>query len=182
MYSYFKVYRDLGPQRSLKEAAKRTKRRWDYLGQISSKNNWVARAEAWDQHLDSVRKESEVAAEEQAGASGAIQRRRIISQGMKVVEEATRQMLEKLEYRAKQDNAEALPLVVKPSDAKGLLEALVKAQRLEEGEATEVSESRAVQMDMSNLTTEELLEIKRLKKKVEKIEDHVDAEARDDVA
>jgi hypothetical protein len=61
-YAAFCIYRDMGPKRGLREAAKRyyeskTRTNVAQIGKWSSKWNWVARCRAWDDHHDALARE-----------------------------------------------------------------------------------------------------------------------------
>lgn len=55
-YEGFRAYRDLGPTRSLTRAAYTLDKHRQTLGQHSTKYRWVERAAAWDDHLDTLRR------------------------------------------------------------------------------------------------------------------------------
>lgn len=68
LYTAFCAYRDqVYGNRSIRNAAKTCGKSEGYLGQISGRNRWVARAAAYDRHLDIIRRRE---AEEQATQMG----------------------------------------------------------------------------------------------------------------
>lgn len=48
----FCIYRDMGESRTLKSCARRCNLSFSYLSSLSTRYDWVKRAEAWDSHLD----------------------------------------------------------------------------------------------------------------------------------
>lgn len=60
-FAAFCVYRDLGPTRSMPKATARMGRKATYTRQLekwSSRWNWVARAKAYDEHLERLKREA----------------------------------------------------------------------------------------------------------------------------
>jgi len=61
-YAAFCVYRDMGPKRGLRETGRRyyehkIRTNLAQIGKWSSKWNWVARCQAWDDHQDALARE-----------------------------------------------------------------------------------------------------------------------------
>lgn len=54
-FSYFVVYRDLGPTRTLSAVARKCGLHEYSLTVLAKRNLWRGRAEAWDAHLDAIR-------------------------------------------------------------------------------------------------------------------------------
>jgi hypothetical protein len=58
-FAAFAVYRDLGPERSLSKVAKRLSKRVEQMKRWSRENDWKARADQFDHHIDvEVRREA----------------------------------------------------------------------------------------------------------------------------
>jgi hypothetical protein len=53
-YLSFCLYRDAGLGRSLREVAQRLGRSLTAVAKLSSRHNWVQRAEAWDDHMEEI--------------------------------------------------------------------------------------------------------------------------------
>lgn len=56
-FEVFAMFRDAGPRRSLVAIAKQLRRDKTVYWDWSKKHKWVARAEAWDRHLDDIARE-----------------------------------------------------------------------------------------------------------------------------
>lgn len=57
----FVIYRDLGPDRSLRQVAKRLERSPGYLEELSRTKGWTERVAAWDAELDRQARKAQVA-------------------------------------------------------------------------------------------------------------------------
>ncbi len=119
-YAVYCVYRDLGPERSLEKAIQKLdkKRVKQTIWQWSSKYNWVARCQAYDDYIERrKREEKEKAilemAERHAKLAMAFQQR--IAQRIQQIE----------------------PSELSPSDLAKWLDVATKLERLSRGEPTE---------------------------------------------
>lgn len=120
-YAAFCVYRDLGPERSLEKALQnlsKKRAKWQ-LWQWSSKHNWVARCQAYDDYIERrKREEKEKAILEMAERHA----RLAVAFQQKVVER-----LRELD-----------PYQLSPSDLVKWLDVATKLERLSRGEPTEI--------------------------------------------
>lgn len=58
-YAYFLDYLDMGALRSIQKVRKKRGKSATYLEKLSSRNNWLARADAYDRYIDEIiRKEN----------------------------------------------------------------------------------------------------------------------------
>jgi len=58
-YDYFKTFLDLGALRSIPKVQQKCGKSATYLEKLSSRNNWIARADAYDRYIDEIiRKEN----------------------------------------------------------------------------------------------------------------------------
>ena len=58
-YDYFKTFLDLGALRSIPKVQQKCGKSATYLEKLSSRNNWLARADAYDRYIDEIiRKEN----------------------------------------------------------------------------------------------------------------------------
>lgn len=57
-YEAFSVYRDMGPRRSQLKVAKELTKSRPYIGELSSKFDWVNRASAWDAENERLKLEA----------------------------------------------------------------------------------------------------------------------------
>lgn len=55
-FEYFRLYRDLGPLRTLRRAAEQGGVDYTYLRGLSANEGWLARARAWDIEMDRARR------------------------------------------------------------------------------------------------------------------------------
>lgn len=123
-YAAFCVYRDLGPERSLDNVRKKLaengkKISIKFLGRWSSKYNWVARCQAYDDYLERRKREEKEKA---------------------ILEMAERHA--KLAMAFQQRVAERLreidPSELSPADMAKWLDTATKLERLSRGEPTEI--------------------------------------------
>src|SRR5439155_20196404 len=133
-YAAFCLYRDQGPQRSIEEASRvyhdrgslhetatpshRKRRASGQIGRWAQRWNWSARARAWDEELDKVRRQKQVEA---------------------VAEMAERHVKEALmlQNKAVERLRQLRPEELKPRDTLSYLVEAVKLERLARGEPTE---------------------------------------------
>ena len=55
-FAYFVVYRDMVPaERNMRLSSEAVGKTYDYIREIGTKNDWVARASAYDDHCDELR-------------------------------------------------------------------------------------------------------------------------------
>lgn len=140
-YAAFCVYRDLGPQRSL-DGARRTFERGGkrisvkFLGRWSSRYNWVARCEVYDDYIERRKREEREKdilemAERHARIAVAFQ--------------------EKVAERLQQLN----PAELEPRDLSKWLDVAVKVERLSRGEPTEIGKQEVTLPAIVEVVTSE---------------------------
>lgn len=136
----FRLYRDMGEGRTLAKVAAQLGKSEAIVSRWSGNHGWVARAAAWDDHVDEQRRD--VAVRE---ARKMAERHALISQGI------TRKVADWLQGLSKED-------VEKWSvrDASRALEIAVKIERLSRGEATDRTES--INTDVRNEDVREMLQ------------------------
>jgi len=140
-YAAFCIYRDLGLERTLnnvrKKFAENGKRiSVKFLGRWSSKYNWVARCEAYDDYLERKKREEKEAAilkmaERHAKLAMAFQQK--IAQRLQEVD----------------------PLELSPSDMVKWLDVATKLERLSRGEPTEIGKQEVTLPTIVEVTTNE---------------------------
>lgn len=119
------------------------------------KHRWVDRCKAWDRHLDSIRlKEQEEIVKQTA--------REITGEHMRLLKDLRAVAAIEAEKFAAQALAGELPSV-KVGELTKLAELVVKLDRLVRGESTDKVETA---VDLSHLSTEELLDAEELLKKL----------------
>jgi hypothetical protein len=128
-YAHFCLYRDMGPQRSLRKMAKdgRCAAKVRQLDRWSSKWRWVERSQRYDDHLqyeDRLRQEKERKEMVSRHAKIAVLSQNLVVKG-----------IEKLVSEVEQGKRD-----LSASDASRLLDVAVKIERLSRGEPTEISE------------------------------------------
>lgn len=144
-FGAFVQYRDLGFMRTLKAAAvllygtgECTPAQLSQFKAWSTKNDWVARAEAWDDYLDAVNRAQQ--------AADVVEMNRVqATTGRNVLTLVNRQLREWSEALDADGNAKSLGL--SPSELARLLEVSVKVERLARGEATTVTAAQAAVAD-----------------------------------
>ena len=155
-YAAFCLYRDQGPQRSIEEASRvyhdrgsrdgtaaqshRQRRASGQIGRWAQRWNWTARARAWDEELERVRRRKQVEA---------------------VAEMAERHAKEALmlQNKAVERLRQLRPEELKPRDALSYLVEAVKLERLARGEPTERVAEEHTFPDVKDLSDDELARI-----------------------
>ena len=128
-YAHFVLYRDMGPERSLRKLAAdaRTRSKLRQLQHWSSRWNWVERCQNYDDYLD------QQARVEQEKERRDMMRRhaKIAVLGQNVVVKGIEKLLTEIEQGSRKPTA---------SDLSRLLDVAVRVERLARGQPTEISE------------------------------------------
>ncbi|MEL3905102.1 MAG: hypothetical protein P1P63_08355 [Treponemataceae bacterium] len=61
-YAYFKTYLDMGVTRTIAKVQQKTNKSLTYLNTLSSRNNWVSRADAYDRYIDEMSRKENIEA------------------------------------------------------------------------------------------------------------------------
>ncbi len=61
-YEYFSFYRDIGALRSFEKVREKYGKSESLITKISSKNNWVARVDAYDRYIDEIKRKQNIEA------------------------------------------------------------------------------------------------------------------------
>lgn len=61
-YAYFKTYLDMGVTRTIAKVQQKTDKSLTYLNTLSSRNNWVSRADAYDRYIDDITRKENIEA------------------------------------------------------------------------------------------------------------------------
>ena len=61
-YEYFKMFLDLGALRTIPKVQEKTNKSLTYLNTLSSRNNWIARADAYDRYIDEITRKENIEA------------------------------------------------------------------------------------------------------------------------
>ena len=61
-YSYFLAYLDMGVLRSIQRVREKCGKSATYLEKLSSRNNWIARADAYDRYIDEITRKENIEA------------------------------------------------------------------------------------------------------------------------
>lgn len=61
-YAYFKTYLDMGVTRTIAKVQQKTNKSLTYLNTLSSRNNWVSRADAYDRYIDEISRKENIEA------------------------------------------------------------------------------------------------------------------------
>ena len=61
-YAYFKMFLDLGALRTIPKVQEKTNKSLTYLNTLSSRNNWIARADAYDCYIDEITRKENIEA------------------------------------------------------------------------------------------------------------------------
>ena len=126
-FQAFQMYRDLGYARSQAEVGRQLGKTKDIISRWSSEWGWIARARAWDQHLDRIR----IAAQEEAVKATVEQHTRILA--------AARTKLAQRLVGDEAANVSALdPNRITWPEWRQMLDTVIKGERLTLGIATTV--------------------------------------------
>lgn len=130
----FTLYRDQGPTRSLARVAEELKKSATIMGRWSGEDGWVARAAAFDAHLDSIRRES---AEEQIAAVTA-KHAAALESAITVISRPIVKLAERIENGdLTEDDEEVLRYTLGTKEGAKLLPSLIQASRLVHGVSTQ---------------------------------------------
>lgn len=171
-YGAFCVYRDLGPERGLDKAYRASKGRetggapgrWN---EWSRRWTWLARAEAYDDHLDALEmalreKELKASAKKWAARRDQLQEQ-TWDLGQKLLDKAAQMLRVPIVEQKTQTTEDGVQVVINPTgkwgmrDAAALVEAGTKLARLATGQATETTDVRLLQdVVMEDLTDEQV--------------------------
>lgn len=61
-YAYFKTYLDMGVTRTIAKVQQKTNKSLTYLNTLSSRNNWVSRADSFDRYIDEISRKENIEA------------------------------------------------------------------------------------------------------------------------
>jgi len=61
-YAYFKTFLDLGALRTIPKVQEKTNKSLTYLNTLSSRNNWLSRADAYDRYIDEITRKENIEA------------------------------------------------------------------------------------------------------------------------
>ena len=61
-YAYFKMFLHLGALRTIPKVQEKTNKSLTYLNTLSSRNNWIARADAYDRYIDEITRKENIEA------------------------------------------------------------------------------------------------------------------------
>jgi hypothetical protein len=61
-YAYFKMFLDFGALRTIPKVQEKTNKSLTYLNTLSSRNNWIARADAYDRYIDEITRKENIEA------------------------------------------------------------------------------------------------------------------------
>lgn len=142
-WSYFQAFRSMAPPRHLGVCAESLHRSYRTIEKYSTQHDWFARSNDWDEHLahkadDAIVSEVEKMAREHLDAA---KRARVLG---------TSALARYLKMISKSDNDP----VVSARDALALVEKGITLERLIIGEATDRTETRTVDVDLSRLNAE----------------------------
>lgn len=155
-FEAFKVYRDMGFDRSIREVARTLNKSASMIGRWSSANNWVERVKQYDVDMD--RKEI---------IENLKKRKEMVKRHAQTSKLFQQKILERIQRLN--------PAELSPNDLARWFEIAVKIERLSMGETTEnhaqeitgkdggpIETSHTEQLDLSNLTDEELAQLERI--------------------
>jgi hypothetical protein len=131
-FNRFTQYRDMGPDRSLsKVAAEDSATNIRQLGYWSTKWEWVRRAAAWDDHLDSIKIDTTEAERKQMAERHA----RMAMLAQSTVVDQLRKLLERVQLPSEDPSH----LELAPADLTRLMVASIQVERQARGEPTQIT-------------------------------------------
>ena len=157
-FEQFKIYRDLGPARTLTDVATVLGKAPAYVGQLSQRWQWVQRARAWDVAEDRAANKARMKARED------MERRHVeLACGMQTLALET---LQRIAERAEKDRDDG---VLSPDALVKFVKVATDLERLSRGSPSEITETTVrEEIDYSTLTDEELATLKNVKSKMAK--------------
>jgi hypothetical protein len=157
-FDAFLIYRAIGPTRSIKKTARKIKKHYSQIEKWSAKYNWIARAKRWDEEVAQAEAEAEL-------AEIKAMRRRQIKMALEMQNISSKELKKVKEISKKYKEAP----VVDTKVALKMAELGTNLERLNRGEPNEISETTVVeQPDYSNLSADDLRELRRIKRKMNK--------------
>ena len=150
-FQAFRIYRDLGIDRTIAKVAEELGKHPNAVAAWSQKHNWTRRAGAWDRELDSVGLNAELSEVEEMHRRQAKLGRRLQELGMREIERA---------IKIAEDNEE--PLDVK--ETQKLVKLGTDLELLNRGEATEITKTVLEEIDYTKLSSEDLAALRKIKK------------------
>lgn len=129
-FEAFKVYRDMGEERSLMKVSNQLNKSVPLLGRWSSANNWVERAAAWDAEQDRILRQEQIKdikkMRKRHADTGALM--------VAVAQKALQKMIDPKTKELKED--------INANELSRLVEVGSKLERLSRGDTSEVVEER----------------------------------------
>jgi len=157
-FASFIVYRDMGHSRTLAGAAKLRGMSGPYFEDLAGRHAWSKRVRAWDMEVDRRKRKADLDAIEKMRA-------RHVDQGVAL------QGLGAAELRKHIAVASAsATITLKVEQVLDLIEAGTKLERISRGEPGEIVQHAASKLDLTKLTTDELISMRRMQNKLRKAE------------
>jgi hypothetical protein len=150
-FSYFVIYRDLGPDRTLARVAEITGRHPHHLATYSRKFRWLERVRAFDSDRDRAGTDAEIDEIEAMRRRQTKAARRIQELGLREIERACERA---------EESGEPLNL----GETQKLLKLGAELERLNLGEPTENKQLQVEEIDYSKLSVEQLKALRSIKK------------------
>jgi hypothetical protein len=184
-WAAFVRYRDLpSGVRTLQQVATTLKKTLQIIGRWSSRYQWVERCRAWDAFVDKKKREAEIDAvmdmrKRHIETSMALQGAGALALQKIIASERAPQIgSDGQPLRGPDGKILLAPLVLKPSEARDLIELGMRIERINRGEPEAIVEERVVEdkrpieqlvYDYSKLSVEELKALKKLTEKARAI-------------
>lgn len=130
-YEAFSIYRDLGRKRSLQQVANQLGKSLALMGRWSTQDDWVLRAQSYDEYMDQIAAQSAVEEAQEMG-------RRHIQEGKLLQQKA----LEKLKILKPKD--------ITPHLALQMLKLGIDVERIARGEPTVISDSKVTEVSVAD--------------------------------
>lgn len=155
-FGAFQIYRDMGPDRTMAAVVKATGKSMTTIKRYNDNNFWVPRAKAWDARADSERRSSTLNAIKEM-------RERQIKLAREIQEIAAEQL-----RRTAKKYQDKPSKIMDPKIILKMVQVGTELERLNHGEPNEILEaSIKAEIPYTKLSTEQLLELKKIKRTLE---------------
>lgn len=159
-YSYFRVYREMGVERSLRSAGKQTNTSQQYMSKLANMHDWAHRAQQYDIHIDNI------VSKNRANSINEVKERHL--QTARELMQAGRDELiilaNRIKYLNEVEGMTRAP-ILKPAEILALIKEGAHLERLVMGDSTENVQVTTT-VDTSQLTKQEIKTLYDLLNKV----------------
>lgn len=165
-FEAFVLYRDMAPARSTRRVAEVLDKSKSQIDAWSSANHWVSRCQIWDNEIDKRSTNAQIA------EIKAMKRRQArmafeMQSAAQIALEALKQRLEDAKKKA-EESGKATKLIMSPENIVRLADIGARLERLNYDEPDSIT--KVQESDFSNLSVDEMLQLRKLLEKSQGVE------------